>query len=200
MDITNDVKLKRGHPNHTHKPPSSYMSFDAPYVGDKACKILRSIKDESSGSVAYMDLDQISLHQFLFIYFLDAQGKEQIDIIHGMMFQYPGTSTIFISLNIDHSDLEATSSIMFLDSAQCKSIARELNLLDPLGGGIYPLNYMMILDQTMTIRYQVPLKFDHCYGAYQKFGLRMPQLFGLVEEYALYANFQSTPQNEISPL
>lgn len=109
-----------------------------------------------------------------FLFFLDAQGKELIGPIAEML---SSDRAVFFSLHC-----EGSPSIV-LSLEECKALAKALGIMDPLGGGSYPLNYMIIVDSTSLIRCKVSLRFGYCYGGYQKFGVDFAQLRMLIEEF-----------------
>ena len=181
------IGSKRENLNKAQRRPSSYVLENAPILSHNAALIINSIWERKFANEMSMHIDTADAGKFVFMFFLDAQGKEQIGAIREMILLFTETAAIFVSLNIDTDLEEDSSSIAYLDSSECKLLARELCLLDPVGGGNYPLNYLMIIDPHLLVRYQVPLKFSHCYGAYQKFGLQLPHLLGLIEEYSSFA-------------
>lgn len=190
INATENGKVKRESVLNSRKLPSFYIAKNAPALNDLAALIIQSIWKRHYDKCSLMDTDMINSGLYVFLFFLDAQGKEQMSSIREMIKLFLGIAAIFISLNISIAEEETSSSITSLNTKECKSLSRQLCLLDPLGGGEYPVNYLIIMDKTQVIRYQAPLKFSHCYSAYQKFGLQPSQLHGIIEEYSNFATNQ----------
>ncbi|GEQ66561.1 hypothetical protein JCM33374_g224 [Metschnikowia sp. JCM 33374] len=187
------VKLKRGDLGSSQKQPSSYVADNALVLSQPAALIIHSIWKNNLVYGSSMDVDNSNSGNFLFLFFLDAQGKEQIGYIRDIILQFTNTEAVFISSSLSPAEHDFSASIAFSNTEECKSLAREMRLLDPLGGGTYPLNYLVIIDPQMMIRFRISLRFAHCYGAYQRFGLHFANLHGLIEEYA---NFGSARENK----
>lgn len=101
------------------------------------------------------------------IFFLDLQGKEYIQDIGEMFSALPAT-LVFVSLGLT---AKSTPHRLLATSDQCKALATEMRLVDPLGGGEYPVNYVTMVDSAGMVRCQLPLRFRMCYTGYQKFAV-----------------------------
>lgn len=175
--------------------PASYEMNSTSVLHDLVIAILRFIFKKQA---MYEDLMQIdpadpgSGENFQLLFFLDGQGKERVGVIAQMLLRFSHISAVFISSNIDiPSQSRKLGLFVFLDVQECKILSQKMGLMNPLGGGLYPINYLLVVDSHNIVRHKAPLRFSHCYSAYQKFGLTLTQLEGLVEEYSAFANFQS---------
>lgn len=113
----------------------------------------------------------------VFLFFLGAQGKEYIRDIR-RKFPVNFMSVVFVSSNI-----ETTSDDCYcVDSAQAAKLSAYFHLVDPLGGGTYPLDYMVVLDSQLQVRSKVPVRIGARYHGYQKFGTSLGELDALINE------------------
>ncbi|KAL6450493.1 hypothetical protein SBY92_004700 [Candida maltosa Xu316] len=139
-------------------------------------EILQSI------SIMNQDTDGSSSY-FKFIFFLGAQGKEFRDIIQE---QFPfSVPVLFI-----------TSNCFDCTNVQCKILMNFFEIKDPMGAGIYPLDYLVITHDD-KIHCKVPINFSVVnkmrssirnggVSGHLKFGLDLNELPSLIEEYILY--------------
>lgn len=140
---------------------------------------LQQVMESSATGSSRMDLDNTEgLH---FLVFLGAQGKEFIDVIRDM-FPKHFDPLVFVSLNIDARFLE-NPQFHCLDTETCKELARYFEIMDPLGGGDYPLNYLIVIDSDLVVRCKLPIRIGHYYTPHQKFGISLPQLQSLIDEF-----------------
>lgn len=158
--------------------PSSFLT-DAHMLDTSIQKSLQSVVDGSAVDSSKMETDD--LNHLKFLVFLGAQGKEYIDEIHHM-FPPHFDSLVFVSLNID-AKFALDPSIHCSDSQMCKELASHFNILDPLGGGTYPLNYLIVTDSDLLVRCKLPIRIGTYYRGHQRFGVNLSQLQGLIDEY-----------------
>ncbi|ODV79051.1 uncharacterized protein CANTADRAFT_244282 [Suhomyces tanzawaensis NRRL Y-17324] len=137
------------------------------------------------------------LDPFTFIFFLGSDGKEYIDLIRNKM---SFASILIVTSNCELKSFRCGPPFMITDNIQCHRISSALNVLDPLGGGCYPLNYLMIADLKMKIRFKVPIltrvhtsshrirgKSFMLEGGstYARFGLQIGQLDSFIEDFMI---------------
>lgn len=147
--------------------------------------VLILIQSEVLGVVdpdTLMKIDEVSY--LTFIIFLGAQGKEYIADIRNMFPQIPA-SLIFISLNINARNVN-DRQIYFIENVNCKILAAYFDILDPLGGGVYPLDYLIVADRDMKVRCKVPIQICESRQGHQKFCIGLTQLKGFLDEYLVY--------------
>lgn len=131
-------------------------------------------------------MEVYNLKYFTFLLFLGAQGKEYIPEIRETCLQ--GTETlIFVSLNINTKSIKGRS-ISYIDNEICKSLASYFDILDPLGGGVYPLDYLVVADKNLKVRCKVPIQICKSRQVHQKFCIDLSQLKGFLEEYLIFAS------------
>lgn len=132
-------------------------------------------------------MTEIDFPRLMFLFFLGAQGKEYMEqIVEGSESQFP---YIFITCN--------ASGQYVSKNHQCNQLSTELKVLDPLGGGLYPLNYLFVIDPHGYIRSAVPLVLNRSYGnAFEKsrggemrhspFGISLKETNSFINEYKQY--------------
>ncbi|KAG7665040.1 uncharacterized protein J8A68_001448 [[Candida] subhashii] len=91
--------------------------------------------------------DNNSPSKFTFIFFLGVQGKEHIPFIQSLFPE--NISTAFISGNISQCT-----------NAQCISLSQYFHIMDPIGGGLYPLDYLYIISDN-KINCKIPIIINH---------------------------------------
>lgn len=129
---------------------------------------------------------------FKFIFFLGAQGKEFIPTIQ---YQFPfNISVTFITSNNDSSSGGSGGGCT---NDQCKQLMKFFEIKDPMGAGLYPLDYLIIIHQN-KVHCKIPIKFNNnsTYTKYfkvvggmsghLKFGIDLNELPSLIEEYINY--------------
>lgn len=113
--------------------------------------------------------------------FLGAMGKEYITSIKEQLEHYVD-SMIFISssLKLDSCDAGHHS-----DDQQCLQLSTYFELIDPLGGGAYPLDYLVVVDSQDYIRCRIPIRIcrNNFHSPHEKFGVDLERLPSLIEEY-----------------
>ena len=113
--------------------------------------------------------------------FLGAMGKEYITSIRGQLENY-ADSLVFISssLTLDSCDAGHQS-----DDQQCLQLSSYFELIDPLGGGAYPLDYLVVVDSQDYIRCRIPIRIcrNNFHSPHEKFGVDLERLPSLIEEY-----------------
>lgn len=159
--------------------PSSFLEKNSWLLDKWVLMTLQSVIDGSCVDKSCMETDPTKHLNFLV--FLDAQGKEYISEIR-QMFPNHFDSLVFLSLNIETSNLDSLR-IHCSSTQRCKELAQYFNILDPLGGGTYPLNYLIVTDSDLLVRCKLPLRVGFRYGPHQRFGISLHQLQALIEEY-----------------
>ncbi|WPK26077.1 hypothetical protein PUMCH_003422 [Australozyma saopauloensis] len=162
--------LKRDRPNHSNRVPGTLLPNPID-LGNDTRNIIRSNLVNNGGP--------------RFLIFLDAQGKEFIDDIADMCAQFV-PYMIFISLNIQPCSLPNTA-IQVADTEVCKFLAKELGILDPVGGGAYPLNKLVVMDSQALVHCLIPLRVSKFCAPHQRFGTDLALLPGILEEYMDYS-------------
>lgn len=132
-----------------------------------------------AGTPHTMEVD--SLHELKFLVFLDAQGKEFMDVIRGM-FPAHFDSLTFVLSNISPR-YTADPHFRCATLEACKELAAFFNILDPLGGGLYPLNYLIVTDEALVVRCKLPIRVSRFCAPHQRFGVSLLELQGLVDAY-----------------
>lgn len=163
----------------THKIPPSLLGKDGIPLDLWVQMSLQQVMQSSATGASYMEMDRVDNLNFLV--FLGAQGKEYIDVIREM-FPKHFDSLVFVSLYID-SRFTENPYFQCLDTDTCKELARYFEIMDPLGGGNYPLNYLIVIDSDLLVRCKLPIRIGPYYGPHQKFGVSLPQLQGLIDEF-----------------
>lgn len=128
---------------------------------------------------------------FKFIFFLGAQGKEFIPTIQ---YQFPfNISVTFITSNNDSSNGSGGGCT----NDQCKQLMKFFEIKDPMGAGLYPLDYLIIIHQN-KVHCKIPIKFNNNstytkhfkvvggMSGHLKFGIDLNELPSLIEEYINY--------------
>lgn len=119
---------------------------------------------------------------FKFLFFLNAHGKEYVDDIAELCFPYL-SNIVFVTL--DMSSDTANSVVDYVNTDTCKLLAKELGILDPLGGGSYPLNYLVVISFKQVLC-MLPIRVGRYYGNHQRFGTCLAETPGILEEYFSY--------------
>lgn len=124
--------------------------------------------------------------------FLDAQGKQFIkELDHQLNFQFK-MPVIFISsgsinpVDQHHNqhDQHDQHPIIYASNDDCVKLSKYFSVLDPLGGGIYPLNRLLLVSDNL-VRVNIPLKLNYN-NPFEKFGLLLNELAGILQEIIPY--------------
>lgn len=115
-----------------------------------------------------------------FAFFLGAQGKEFIQEIKDMFPLYLN-SMMFISSSLDEYYFP-NRIIHRTTSRQCGLLTSYFQLNDPLGGGIYPLNCLLVIDSDHLIRAKIAIRFNRSLYAHEKFGVSFNELENLIDD------------------
>lgn len=137
----------------------------------------------SSESKSLLNLQEPA--QFHFIIFLDAQGKEFVSDIATLCLRHL-SQTIFCTSYEDFT----TKSYRMTDTQTCKVLAKELKILNPIGGGAYPLNHLVVMDALGVVYCRIPIRLGRYYGSHQRFGTSLLELPGILEEYEMFARMR----------
>lgn len=178
---TNKLRHKKERTTARHEPPmyiKNAMTLDKWVVAVLRSKLYSGIDSNE------MQID--SLTYLTFIIFLGAQGKEYIGDIQKIRPQC-SEFLIFVSLNMQ-TKLINGRSISCIDDENCKMLASYFDILDPLGGGVYPLDYLVVADKSSKVRCKVPIQICRSRQGHQKFCIDISQLKGFLEEYSIFAS------------
>jgi len=209
---TKSRQYKLRHHAEVHTPPCMKIeqknhSVISPETVEILSEILRR-KNHPQGDVVVedcMDIDIEGPHindenPITFLFFLGVQGKEYLDnIIQKFPVSYH-ESVVFTSLNIEPSSLSSGYHVNISNNEQCSSLTSNLRVLDPLGGGVYPLDFLFIIDRNNNIVCSVPLiisgnnrhvnhQISYNGGGIPRhlnFSIEIAQLDGFIDEYIHY--------------
>lgn len=163
------VKVSRSESPEAHHPSSVIDSLKATTLDPHIVNLLHGINNGTD---------------IQYIFFLGAQGKEFIAEIKNKFPKF-FNSIIFVSSNLDNYHFR-NLPVHLATTAECKQLSRYFQVIDPLGGGNYPLNYLFVIDSRYRVRVQVPVKIGNGYYGHEKFGINFNDLDGLIEEYMRY--------------
>ena len=215
---TNIIMKKSRTNEFINKLPSNYIPINhALIIPSNILQLLQSLQSFQSLTFFknnYYDGDDDNNNNcyFQFIFFLGAQGKEFIPTIKN---QFPfnnnnnnNISIIFITSNYTSSDSVGCTN------DQCKQLMEFFKIKDPMGGGLYPLDYLIIIHEN-KVHCKLPIKFNTnintinntnsiinnhfnhfkirkmISGLYFKFAINLNELPLLIDEYINY-----TPKKE----
>lgn len=164
--------LKRLKPHFPTKPPTNFIPSNQAEI------ISRDIL-QTLDIISPMNNDE---SYFKYIFFLGAQGKE---FIASIQEQFPfNIPVLFI-----------TSNSFGCTNPQCQELMTYFGIKDPLGGGMYPLDYLLIVHDD-KIHCKVPINFtgsnnrgNNLHGGipgHLKFSVGLNELPSLIEEYIKY--------------
>lgn len=159
--------------------PVSESQKVAAWVGD----LLHSIKCEKFDSMN-LDLEDAPFSntdgEVKFLLFLGALGKEYIASIGEQLEEYLD-SLIFISSSVTEN---SGKTLYFSDNQQCLQLATYFQVVDPLGGGLYPLDYLVVVDSRDFVRCKIPIRIcrNNFHSPHEKFGVDLQNLASLVKE------------------
>lgn len=185
---TNTIVKKFKTREFINKPPSNYISLNnASIIPINILQLLNSINPMNDDSTS----SSSSSCYFKFIFFLGAQGKEFIPTIQ---YQFPfNISVTFITSNNDSSSGGGCGCT----NDQCKQLMKFFEIKDPMGAGLYPLDYLIIIHQN-KVHCKIPIKFNNNstytkhfkvvggMSGHLKFGIDLNELPSLIEEYINY--------------
>lgn len=187
---TNTIVKKFKTREFINKPPSNYISLNnASIIPINILQLLNSINPMNDDSTS--SSSSSSSCYFKFIFFLGAQGKEFIPTIQ---YQFPfNISVTFITSNNDSSSGGGCGCT----NDQCKQLMKFFEIKDPMGAGLYPLDYLIIIHQN-KVHCKIPIKFNNNstytkhfkvvggMSGHLKFGIDLNELPSLIEEYINY--------------
>lgn len=188
---TNTIVKKFKTREFINKPPSNYISLNnASIIPINILELLNSINPMNDDSTS--SSSSSSSCYFKFIFFLGAQGKEFIPTIQ---YQFPfNISVTFITSNNDSSSGGGGCGCT---NDQCKQLMKFFEIKDPMGAGLYPLDYLIIIHQN-KVHCKIPIKFNNNstytkhfkvvggMSGHLKFGIDLNELPSLIEEYINY--------------
>ncbi|RLP66463.1 hypothetical protein L150_05241 [Candida albicans Ca529L] len=188
---TNTIVKKFKTREFINKPPSNYISLNnASIIPINILQLLNSINPMNDDSTS--SSSSSSSCYFKFIFFLGAQGKEFIPTIQ---YQFPfNISVTFITSNNDSSGGGGGCGCT---NDQCKQLMKFFEIKDPMGAGLYPLDYLIIIHQN-KVHCKIPIKFNNNstytkhfkvvggISGHLKFGIDLNELPSLIEEYINY--------------
>lgn len=189
---TNTIVKKFKTREFINKPPSNYISLNnASIIPINILQLLNSINPMNDDSTSSSSSSSSSSCYFKFIFFLGAQGKEFIPTIQ---YQFPfNISVTFITSNNDSSSGGGCGCT----NDQCKQLMKFFEIKDPMGAGLYPLDYLIIIHQN-KVHCKIPIKFNNNstytkhfkvvggMSGHLKFGIDLNELPSLIEEYINY--------------
>lgn len=116
------------------------------------------------------------------VIFLDAQGKQFIDFFQNQMPDELKVLVIFVShgLKEDQITNDHLQNSILVNNSQCTYLTKTFKLLHPLGGGIYPLNYLTIISNGL-VRVKLPIRLSQ-YNPHEKFGVSINDIGSLLYE------------------
>ncbi|KAK6461003.1 hypothetical protein DFJ63DRAFT_214289 [Scheffersomyces coipomensis] len=204
----NSLRLKRKPIKRytTKTPPSTLiLSHQSEALSDPIKHIFHQISSTHTRNLNQMDIDYSSNNNtnLRFVFFLGVQGKEYIDIIQHKFISMINTTSstnsqiLFISSNLPQLTFPISTN------NQCLQLVNSFKIKDPLGGGLYPLDYLYVIDQNDLIRCKIPIIINSNSNRlmnksslrnrnlgglsnHLNFGVELEQLPGFIEEYMAY--------------
>lgn len=174
------------------RPPTLYDELLSPQIPEHISVILEHILSRTIiTEYQYRLYDFIIRKKPKFIFFLGAVGKEYIDDVHSIASS-PYISSIFVS-SVAFS--EAQKYFPVSTDSECNKLSSFFQILDPLGGGIYPLDHILVVDVNDLVRSLLPIRIcrNSFHSPHEKFGVDFEKLPGLLEEYKHYlTNYLTT--------
>jgi len=170
--------------NKLQVPPSLGLVAESPKVTSWVSDLLHSMAnltdeikfdDDQNGSCTNGN------NGVKVLIFLGAMGKEYISSIREQLESYED-SLIFISSSLT---LDSCDAAHYSDDQQCLQVMTYFELMDPLGGGAYPLDYLVVVDSRDSIRCKIPIRIcrNNFHSPHEKFGVDLESLPSLIEEY-----------------
>ncbi|CCE78746.1 Piso0_000775 [Millerozyma farinosa CBS 7064] len=176
------------------RPPTLSDELTSPKIPEHISVILEHISSRTIFTeYQCKSYDFIIRKRPKFVFFLGAVGKEYIDDIHSIALS-PYISSIFVSSGVFP---ETRKSFSVSNDLECNKLSSFLQILDPLGGGLYPLDYIMVLDVNDLVRSLLPIRIcrNSFHSPHEKFGVDFEKLPGLLEEYKHYLSDYITTSN-----
>lgn len=171
-------------------PPGLALVKNSPAVDLTTTEIITRCLCRRPDHDSDVSMDHWTGSSALFLFFLGIDGKDNVvdhDLIHD--------NVLFVSSNIDTID-------SFLGAArtsnrECYQIASFFGVVDPLGGGSYPLNYMVVVDSEFRLRCKMPIRMNpRVYGNHERFGVSFGELGAVVDQYVEYFLQQAGEMDE----
>lgn len=157
---------------------------ESPKVDNSVTSLLDEIMAQDDELLMTDDSNKYNGTNPKILIFAGALCKEYISDIIQELPSYKEL-LVFISSNLPSNSCDP---IHRSDTQQCVKLASYFGILDPLGGGTYPLDYLMVIDSNNHMRCKMPIRVcpnDH-YSPYQKFGVDLNKLQGLIDEQMEY--------------
>ncbi|KAK6454181.1 uncharacterized protein RJT20DRAFT_56878 [Scheffersomyces xylosifermentans] len=198
-------------------PPSTLIPVtNAVKVSDRINQIFFDImlsQQEPQSSRVWQDakfsdsmmVDSVGANPTKYIFFLGAQGKEHIDSIQS---QIPAVgageiAVILVSYGLHSCGKKSGDNEVrkVATNEQCSELTNYFEMRDPLGGGLYPLDYLVVIDGNDLVRCKIPLvtnknnrfqrtmnsKKSHSgISTHLNFGIELENLSGFLDEYIQY--------------
>lgn len=154
----------------------------AVHVSDEIAIMLNRLTDkiETDNDGMVTDNDEEYGTGLKVLMFLDAQGKEFMDLLLGC------DDVIFATANASNGGLMSTSLVPTTTNDQCVALAKYFGILSPVGGGVFPLNYMVIIVNN-RVRVRVPIRLSTL-NRYERFGVDIRQLPHYLYDLLYYVN------------
>lgn len=129
-----------------------------------------------------VDMGSGSRNGPIFMFFLGIEGKEQVAEMDYISYK----NVLYVSSNME-TLADKIQQVACTSNKQCYQISSHFGILDPLGGGSYPLNYMVVIDSDWKIRCQLPIRMNpKIHGNHEKFGVSFNELAAVVDQYMMY--------------
>jgi hypothetical protein len=117
-----------------------------------------------------------------FMFFLGVEGKDHVSEMQCLNYD----NVLYVSSNIE-TLADKVRCTAHTSNRECHQIASYFGILDPLGGGSYPLNYMVVVDTEWRVRCKMPIRMNpRVYGSHEKFGASFEELGAVVDQYMAY--------------
>lgn len=120
-----------------------------------------------------------------FLFFLGVQGKEYMNDIEERFADSGWSIPLFISANIDFAKRHHSGDF-YSTNEQCRALGSYFGIMDPVGGGLYPLHFFMVIDRFDRLRCKIPIQVNRWVSPQERFGVNMRDLNALVEAYVMY--------------
>lgn len=176
------------------KVPSSLKGLDQSNLVNE--QVLDTLDDVINVQMFnYLPKDEI-VHlrhdELKFLLFLGVVGK---NVVQDIKENLPALETKMIIVSSGFDEKEAailsSSKCYVTDDDQCQQLSKYFKVLDPLGGGIYPLDFLLVIDSRGYLRSQIPIRIclQQRYNPHETFGVDMENLTILLQEYKEYFTF-----------
>lgn len=130
------------------------------------------------------DLEMVSVTSFepIFMFFLGVEGKDHVSEMQYLNYD----NVLYVSSNIE-TLAEKVRCTAHTSNRECHQIASYFGILDPLGGGSYPLNYMVVVDSEWRVRCKMPIRMNpRVHGSHERFGASFEELGAVVDQYMAF--------------